>query len=50
MAGVRDHVYSELQKLNAHYTGKVKPKIITLYRQLTTLKKNKTKNVKDLLI
>ena len=50
MSEAADNGYRALQILLEHYSGHSKPKIITLYHQLSTLKKKKGKNVTDFII
>ena len=47
MTEAKDNGYEALKILREHYAGRSKPRIITLYHQLTTLKKNDTETVTD---
>ena len=50
MSEAADNGYRALQILLEHYSGHSKPRIITLYHQLTTLNKKEGKNVTDFII
>ena len=45
-----DNGYRALQILREHYAGRSKPRIITLYHQLTNLRKKEGENVTDFII
>ena len=50
MRDAKDNVGEALRKLRAHYTGSGKPRIITLYNQLTTLKISYSESITDYII
>ena len=50
MSQAADNGYRALQILRKHYPGRSKPRIITLYHQLTTLNKKEGENVTDFII
>ena len=50
MRGAKDNVGEALRKLRAHYTGSGKPRIVTLYNQLTTLKISYSESITDYII
>ena len=47
MSETRDNGYEALKILREHYAGRSKPRIITLYHQLTTLKKKESEDVTE---
>ena len=50
MSETRNNGYEALKILREHYAGRSKPRIITLYHQLTTLKKKESEDVTDFVI
>ena len=50
MRDAKDNVGEALRKLRAHYTGSGKPRIITLYNQLTTLKISYSESITGYII
>ena len=50
MRDAKDNVGEALRKLRAHYNGSGKPRIITLYNQLTTLKISYSESITDYII
>ena len=50
MRDVKDNVGEALIKLRTHYTGSGKPRTITLYKQLTTLKMSYSESITNYII
>ena len=50
MRDAKDNGGEALRKLRAHYTGSGKPRIITLYKQLTTLKISYPESITNYII
>ena len=50
MWDAKDNVGEALRKLRAHYTGRSKPRIFTLYKQLTTLKISYSESITNYII
>ena len=50
MHDAKDHAREALRIPRAHYTGSGKPRIISLYNQLTTLKKSHSESISDYII
>ena len=50
MRDAKDNVGEALRKLRAHYIGSGKPRIITLYKQLTTLKISYSESITNYII